>query len=85
MPDFNVYRRKKGRGGSVCIYVRNICIATVIDVNIDRVEGIEDLWLTVQHCRKLPSVICSRMYRHPHAFSHLTTFKMFFIIYTLEP
>ncbi len=66
LPDFNVYRRDKGRGGGVCIYVRNICTVSVIDVTIDRVEGIEDLWLTVQ-CRKLPSLIIGCMYRHPHA------------------
>ena len=64
--DFNVYRCDKNRGGGVCIYVRNICTVTVIDVNIDRVEGIEDLWLTVQ-CRKLPSITFGCMYRHPHA------------------
>ena len=66
LPDFNVYRRDKSRGGGVCIYVRNICTVTVINVNIDRIEGIEDLWLTVQY-RKLPSMTIGCMYRHPHA------------------
>ena len=68
IPDFNVYRRDTCRGGGVCIYVRNTCSVSVIEVTIDRVDGIEDLWLTVQ-CRKLPSVIIGCMYRHPHAAS----------------
>ena len=69
LPDFSVYRRDKGRGGGVCIYVSDSLSVTPVDVNMEPVEGVEDLWLTIQ-CRKLPSVIIGCMYRHPHANSH---------------
>lgn len=48
---FNVCRCEKSRGGGVCIYVRYIFTVTVFNVNVDRIEGIKDLWLTVQ-CQK---------------------------------
>ena len=69
MPGFSVYRNDKGRGGGVCIYVRDFLTVTSTNVNIDQVEGVENLWLTVQ-CRKLPSVIIGCLYRHPHSNSH---------------
>ena len=40
--EFNVYRCDKSRGGGVCFYVRNSFTVTVINVNIDRIEGIKD-------------------------------------------
>ena len=61
--EINVYRCDKIRVG-VCLYVRNILTITVINVNIDRIERTEDLWLSVQ---KLPSIIIGCIYRHPHA------------------
>lgn len=68
LPNFNVYKRDKVEL-VVYIYVRNICTVSVIGVNIDQVEEIEDWWLTVQH-RKLPSITCGCMCRHPHANLH---------------
>ncbi len=69
LPDFTVYRHDKGRGGGVCIYVRDFLTVTPINVNIDPIEGVESLWLTVQ-CRKLPSTIIGCLYRHPQSKSH---------------
>lgn len=66
IPEFNVYRCDKSRGGGVCIYVGRVFAVTVINVNVDRIEGVEDLWLSVQ-CRKLPTIIIGCVYRHPHA------------------
>ena len=64
--DFTVFRHDKGRGGGVCIYVRNTLTANTIDIAITKPDGIEDIWITVQ-CRKLPSIIVACVYRHPKA------------------
>ena len=69
IPNFSVYRHDKGSGGGVCIYVKDFFTVTPINVNIDPIEGVENLWLTVQ-CRKLPSIIRGCLYRHPHSNSH---------------
>ena len=65
---FNVFRHDRGRGGGVCIYVRDDLEAKPLNVNVQREDGldIEDLWITVQ-CRKLPSFIIGCIYRHPKA------------------
>lgn len=65
--DFNVYRCDYGRrGGGVCIYVRNDLKVNRIEVNIDRIVGVEDVWITIQR-KKLPSFIVGCVYRHPKA------------------
>ena len=66
IPNFNVYRCDYGRGGGSCIFLHQDLKVTQLERNIDRVEGIEDVWITVQ-CRKLPSVIIGCIYRHPKA------------------
>ncbi len=64
VPNYNVYRCDKGKGGGFCIYVKDMFNAPRIDVTTERPEGVEDLWLTVEY-RKLPSVIIGCLYRHP--------------------
>ena len=64
IPSYSVYRCDKGRGGGACIYIKNNLVVNIIDINLNKPTGIEDLWLTVQ-CRKLPSVIIGCFYRHP--------------------
>lgn len=64
--NFNIFRCDQGRGGGTCVYVRNDLKITPVNVNIPRIEGIENVWLNVQ-CRKLPSVIIGSIYRHPKA------------------
>ena len=66
IPDFNVYRNNHGRGGGVCIYVRNDVKVKCITPNTENVIGIEDIWITIQH-KKLPSLIIGCIYRHPKA------------------
>ena len=63
---YNIYRYDKGRGGGTCIYVRDDFKATLINLNIHKMEGIDDIWLNIQ-CRKLPSIIVGSIYRHPHS------------------
>ncbi len=73
IPNYVLYRCDKGRGGGVCIYVKNNLTVTQINTTlIDKPEGVEDLWLTVQ-CRKLPAFIVGCLYRHPH--SRVDTFN----------
>ncbi len=63
LPNYNIFRCDRGSGGDVCIYVKDILSANVIDLNIPRQTGIEDIWVTVQ-CRKLPGIVIGCIYRH---------------------
>ena len=71
IPDYNVFRCDKGRGGGVCIYAKIFLNVNVLILNNDRPEGVEDVWLSVQS-NKLPSIIVGCIYRHPK--SDLFTF-----------
>ena len=71
IPDYVLYRRDVGRGGGVCVYVKNIFTVTRLEVNIERPTGVEDIWLGVQS-NKLPTVVIGCLYRHPKSLS--TTF-----------
>lgn len=66
IPEYKIFRCDKGRGGGVCMYIKNILTVNVINLNVPKQEGVEDVWVTVQ-CRKLPAVIIGCMYRHPKA------------------
>ena len=66
IPSYNLYRDDHGRGGGVCIYVKDYLKVNVIKNDIEKHEGVEAKWLTVQHC-KLPSIILGCFYRHPKA------------------
>ena len=70
--DFNVYRKDKGKGGGVCIYVRDFLKASQLQLKIPDVEGVDHTWITVQSC-KFPSFIIGTIYRHPH--SHVDSFE----------
>lgn len=74
IPNFNIYRCDQGRGGGVCIYVREELKVTLVSTNLEKVMDIEEVWISVQ-CHKLPSFIVGCIYRHPHAsvatFNHL--------------
>ena len=64
---YYLYRCDKGRGGGVCIYVRETLKVTVLtSQEIVRPLNIEDLWIVVQY-KKFPSFIIGCVYRHPHA------------------
>ena len=66
IPEFNVIRCDAGRGSGVCIYIRENFNFSVINTSINKVEGVEDVWVQVQH-RKFPSFIIGGVYRHPKA------------------
>ena len=63
---YRMFRCDNGRGGGVCVYVKNSLCTNVIKLDIPRVDGVEDVWVTVQ-CRKLPAIIVGCVYRHPKA------------------
>ena len=64
--EFRVFRRDRGRGGGVCIYVRSDFQARELFTNNPNNIEVEDVWLVVQY-RKFPSFIVGVVYRHPHA------------------
>ena len=64
--NFNVVRCDAGRGAGVCIYIRDGLSFTHICTGVDKVEGVEDVWIQVQF-RKFPSFIIGCVYRHPKA------------------
>ena len=66
VPNFRIYRRDRGKGGGVCIYVRDDLQVTLLITNVPEHTHVEDLWLSIQY-RKQPSVIIGSVYRHPHA------------------
>ena len=68
IPDYVIYRKDLGRGGGVCIYIKQHLTSKLINTNIPSQSGVEDIWISVQ-CRKLPSVIVGCIYRHPKAHS----------------
>ena len=62
-----LHRCDGGRGGGVCIYVRETLKVTVLTTQeIVRPLHIEDIWIVVQY-KKFPSFIIGCVYRHPHA------------------
>ncbi len=80
MPDYNVYRCDKGRGGGACIYVKSTLEVNEVKFDVVRPQGIEDVWLSVQSC-KFPSVVVGCVYRHPKA--HVETFDYISDVLTL--
>ena len=75
IPHFSITRYDTGRGGGSCIIVRDSLSVTAININLDKVEGVDDVWLQIQ-CKKYPSFIVGCIYRHPKAkvpsFSYLS-------------
>ena len=59
----------------MCIIIRQDFKATVINIGIDRAEGVDDIWVQIQY-KKFPSFIVGCIYRHPKAtvlsFSYLS-------------
>ncbi len=52
---YKIFRYDGGRGGGVCVYVKDVLTANVIDPNVPKQKGVEDVRLTIQ-CRKLPTL-----------------------------
>ena len=61
-----MYREDHGRGGGVCFYVKDYFKVTELDSGVDKQQGIEAKWLSVQ-LRYHPSFIIGCFYRHPKA------------------
>lgn len=64
--NFNIVRCDAGRGSGVCIYIREVFNYSILNHNIDKIVGVEDIWIQVQ-LRKFPSFIVGCVYRHPKA------------------
>ena len=65
-PLYKIYRKDLGRGGCVCLLVKDYLKVTELKLDIERSEGVEDQWVSVQH-QKFPSIIVGCVYRHPKA------------------
>ena len=63
---YNLYREDHGRGGGVCFYIKDHLKVTELDGDIDKQQGVEVKWLSVQ-LRYHPSFIIGCFYRHPKA------------------
>lgn len=66
IPGYYIFRCDKGHGGGTCVYVKDILSTKIISSDRVKPNGIEDIWVSVQH-RKLPSLIIGSVYRHPKA------------------
>ncbi len=66
IPDFELFRCDNGRGGGVCIYVRNQLIVNVINFPSPKQPGIKDVWVSVQS-NMFTAVIVGCVYRHTKA------------------
>ena len=66
IPNYNIFRNDSGRGGGVCMYVKDSLKVNVISLNLPSPSGIEDIYLSIQY-EKHPSIIVGCMYRHPKA------------------
>lgn len=64
--NYVLYRCDAGRGGGVCVYVKDTFKVTPVNVNLVRPKGVEDVWVAVQS-KNLPTVIIGCLYRHPKA------------------
>ena len=74
IPGYVLYRCDVGRGGGVCVYVKNIFTVTRLDVNIERPTGVEDVWLSVQS-NKLPT--CGYRLHVPSSEISLDDFRLY--------
>ena len=66
IPNFHIYRCDAGRGGGVCIYVRDTLKSNKISSTAVNDTAVEDIWVTVQS-NMHPSILVGTIYRHPHA------------------
>ena len=68
IPEYKVYRCDKGRGGGVCLYIKDVYKVVPIEFDTVRPQGVEDVWVAVQSS-KFPSIIIGCLYRHPKSLS----------------
>ena len=54
IPHFKIFRCDRGKGGGVCIYVRDELQVTLINTNVPEYPLVENIYLTIQY-RKQPS------------------------------
>ena len=79
IPHYNLFRKDSGRGGGVCIYVKESLRVNTLSLNLpiqSDIEAIsqsdiEDIFLSVQF-ENHPAIIIGCMYRHPKA--NITSF-----------
>ncbi len=63
---YTVFRCDNGKGAGVCIYVKSTLSPSVINLDVPRQAGVEDVWVKVQ-CRNLSSIIIRCVNLYPKA------------------
>ncbi len=64
IPNYVSYRCDAGRGGGVCMYVRDTFTIAPVSTDIVKPKGVEDVWVAVQS-NKLLTVDVRCLYCHP--------------------
>ena len=64
IPNYKAFRNDNGRGGGVCIYIKDMLKTNEISLNDVKHPGIEDIYVTIQ-CNMLSAIIIACIYRHP--------------------
>lgn len=59
IPNYNVLRKDRGRGGGVCIYVKDSLRANPVLINNVSHPNIEDIYVTIQY-NKLPAILLAK-------------------------
>ncbi len=54
----------------LCIYVKDVFKVTPVNVDTERPDGVEDVWVAAR-CRMLPTVIVGCLYRHPNSLARI--------------
>ncbi len=68
IPNYKIFKCDNGRGAAVCTYVHSVLNSSVINIDVPRSTGVEDVWVKIQ-CRKWPAVIIGCIYSNPKAFA----------------
>ncbi len=56
IPNYKIFRCNNGRGAGVCMYVQSAFNPSVINLDVPRTTGVEDVCVKIQ-CWKWPTII----------------------------
>ncbi len=66
VPNHKVFRCDNGRGAGTCIYPKDVLNPILINTNVPKHGGVEDVWIKVQ-CKIFSLIIVGCVYRHLRA------------------
>ena len=77
IPDFEIYRHDRGRGGGVCVYARNDLQVTLLSTEVHEHTQVEDIWLSIQYRITHPSLWVRYIDIHMLWWTHLSIYQKF--------